>query len=145
MGALDRSRGRLTAGRPPIYYIDASVQAGVAEALALVRSDIEYPGKPGCPVSHPRVKDEIWLPIAGQRGWVVIMRDKRIRTRPREREALRLAGVRAFCLTGAGNYSKWETLALLIREWPRIERIAVEEAGPYICSVTQEGTKRLTS
>jgi hypothetical protein len=69
----------------------------------------------------------------------VVMRDKRIRTRVAEREALESAGVRAFCLTGAGNYSKWATLDLLVRRWPEMERIAAEQPGPFLYAVTQGG------
>ena len=72
------------------------------------------------------------------------MRDKHIRSRVGEREALGSAGVRAFCLTGGGNYSKWQTLELLVRRWSDIERVAAEQPGPYIYSVTQDGLRRLT-
>ena len=83
--------------------------------------------------------------MAGEHDWVVIMRDKHIRTRVAERRALLDTGVRAFCLTAAGNYSKWQTLEPLVRRWPEIERISVEEPGPYIYAVTREGVKRRVS
>ena len=53
-------------------------------------------------------------------------------------------GVRAFVMTGAGNYSKWQTLELLIRRWADIEVVAGLDVGPFICSVTQAGVVRLT-
>ena len=53
-------------------------------------------------------------------------------------------GVRAFVMTGAGNYSKWQTLELLIRRWADIEVVAGLDVGPFICSVTQASVARLT-
>jgi hypothetical protein len=69
--------------------------------------------------------------------------DTRIRKRPRERQAFLESGVRAFCLTHAGNYNRWETVRLLAHRWPDIEQTATSEAGPYICSVTWTGVRRL--
>jgi hypothetical protein len=126
------------------FYCDASIPVAVAKALALVRGDILYPGQVGCPVASPAVKDEEWLPIAGSNEWIVLMRDKHIRTRPGERRQLMDACVRAFALTGAGNYTRWRTMELLVRRWPEMETIAATEAGPYIYAVTQHGTSRLT-
>ena len=95
------------------FYLDASIPFPVSQALALVRDDVLYPGAPDCPITAPDVKDHEWLAIAGHHGWAVIMRDKHVRSRPGERRALRDNGVRAFVLTGAGNYSRWQTLDFL--------------------------------
>jgi hypothetical protein len=65
------------------------------------------------------------------------MRDKRIRFRPCERQRL-MDDVRGFVMTGAGHYSKWRTLELMVRRWPEVMQIAASEPGPYIYSVTQE-------
>jgi hypothetical protein len=118
------------------FYIDASIPIGVARALAEVRDDIWYPGKRGCPVRRADAGDPRWLEIAGERDWIVIMRDKRIRRRPGEKIALIDAGVRAFCMTW-GNATRWETLGLLVRHWERIEDAATEP-GPYIYAVTRQ-------
>ncbi len=85
----------------------------------------------------------MWLPIAGANKWVVLMRDKRIRSRPWERQKLVDHGVRAFCLTHAGNYSKWHTLELLVKRWQDFELISMVESGPYIYSVTHSSLKAL--
>src|SRR6266511_204506 len=127
----------------PTYYVDASVPIDVAKALALVRNDIMYPGALGCPVQSPNVADEVWLGVVGAQDWVVVMKDKRVRTRRWEREALIKAGVRAFCMTAAGNYTKWQTLQLLARRWDDIEEIANTEDPPFIYSVTNAGVRFL--
>lgn len=105
--------------------------------------DIFFPGRNGCPVT-PGMKDTEWLPIAGAYRWIVIKRDKRIRRRPHERDALIAAGLRTFCLTSAGQMSKWTTLKLLATQWDKIENTARELPGPYIYSVTREGVRSLT-
>jgi hypothetical protein len=115
----------------------------VCRALDLVRDDVVHPGAPGSPIQSPATLDIHWLPIVGQRGWIVLMRDKRIRTRTAERERLLANGVGAFCLTGAGNYSRWMTLGLLVRRWDDIDETADRERPPYIFSVTQGGLRRL--
>ena len=117
----------------PTFYVDASV-----------RDDILYPGAQGCPVTTPNVPDAVWLNIAGAQDWVVVMKDKRVRTRRWEREALASAGVGAFCMTAAGNYTKWQTLQLLARRWDGIEETATTLTGPYMYSVTNAGVRSLT-
>ncbi len=59
------------------------------------------------------MRDQQWLPIVGQLGWPVIMRDKRIRRRIREKAALVDAGVQAFVLTGSGQSTTWDQVLLL--------------------------------
>jgi hypothetical protein len=135
----------LEGGVVPTFYVDASVPIHVAQALQLVRTDIMYPGAVGCPVVTANVPDAEWLATAGENDWVVIMKDRKIRTRPWERQALSEAGVRAFCMTAAGNYSKWRTLQLLVERWDAIERTADAVDGPYICSVTQSGVRFLAA
>lgn len=124
------------------FYIDASLPLQVRQALKLLRDDVVVPGEPGRPAE--RSPDREWLTRAGSEDWVVILRDKRIRRRPGERDALRKAGVRAFVLTGAGNYTRWQIMALLTARWAAIERVALEHSGPYIYSVTQGGVERLS-
>lgn len=124
------------------YYVDASL-LGVGLGLAKFRDDIFYPGGPGCTV-QPSDKDEDWIPVVAAAGWVVLMRDRRIRTRYRERQALLDGELRSFCLTQSGNSSKWDILKLLVRHWGSIERVATTEPGPYIYAVTQSGVKPLS-
>lgn len=79
------------------FYIDADL-IGVAKVLVQVRSDVTYAGDPGgvgpdkrqraaCPIL-PGTTDHLWIPEAAGRGWVVISRDRHIKSRPAEKEAI---------------------------------------------------------
>jgi uncharacterized protein with PIN domain len=63
------------------FFVDEN-DLGLARLLAADRSDVVYPGShllPDVPLGTP---DDEWLEVIGQRGLVVITRDKRIRRRP---------------------------------------------------------------
>jgi predicted nuclease of predicted toxin-antitoxin system len=81
--------------------------------------------------------DEIWLAEAGRRGWIVLMKDDRIRYRPRERAALEAAGVQAFALTNA-NMTGEQQAHLLRTHATRIQRFCTEHPGPFVVGVYQE-------
>jgi hypothetical protein len=123
------------------FYIDASVPRQVREVIASMRDDVLYAGGPDAPPESE--DDQVWLRRAGEEDWVVILRDKKIRKKPREREALLGSGVRSFCMTSGGNYTKWETLRLMAYRWPGIEERASKEAGPYIYGMTWAGFRKL--
>lgn len=86
--------------------------------------------------------DTEWLHDAGTRGWVVLMKDDKIRYRPAELEALMAAGVRTFCLTNA-NLGGQAMAQRFLRQLPRISEIAAEHAGPYIYGVYADGIRPL--
>ena len=130
-------QGRLTPTWPSRYYIDASLPLQLRQTFKLLRDDVVTPDDSACPI-NPGDKDEYWLPIVGAADWLVIMRDKHIRYRSRQKALLVKHQVRAFCLSGAGNYSRWRIMDLLMRRWDQIETKAQNEAGPFIYSVTQD-------
>jgi PIN domain-containing protein len=80
--------------------------------------------------------DVEWLPVVGQREWVLISKDKRIRRNHLERAALLHAGVRAFFLT-SGNLGGAEMAKVLLRQLGRLERLARDEEAPFIAIVTR--------
>jgi hypothetical protein len=123
------------------FYLDACIPTPVAVALASVREDVIYAGGPSAPARS--TPDAEWLRIAGEQDWLVITRDRNIRKRPGERAAYISAGVGVFCLTGAGNATKWETLRLIVARWERMEEVAATLKRPFICSVRREGVRRL--
>lgn len=87
------------------------------------------------------VADDEWLELAGRRGWVVFMKDTRIRYNRAEREAVKAHRVRCFCLANqslAGD----EMAARFLDNLAAIER-ACEEPGPFIYAVHQTRIEKL--
>jgi hypothetical protein len=70
------------------------------------------------------------------------MKDDRIRYRPAELAALEAAAVRAFCLT-AGNLRGDEQAGRLLRNLPRITKLAATVPGPYVYGVYADDVRRL--
>jgi PIN like domain len=70
----------------------------------------------------PNVSDLMWISALDlERGWAVLTKDLRIRTRPHERAALDRSQIVYFFLSGAWNKcSVEETTARLIRLLPKM-------------------------
>jgi hypothetical protein len=84
----------------------------------------------------PDAKDADWLRAVGDRGWIVLTKDDRIRYHKHEHEALITAGVRAFLLT-SGNLTGDEMAALFVKFLPKMQRMAVGAPGAFIAKVTR--------
>lgn len=122
---LDRSLGR--------RQVPALLRAA---GLQLRTLSEEY----GIPADE-RVPDTEWLELAGRNGWIVLMKDERIRYRPVERAALVAHRVRAFCLT-SGNMRAAAMAAAYIAAVPGMVR-ACEEPGPFLYAVSGSGLRRI--
>lgn len=128
----------------PEFFIDRSLgrHVGVPDALrgagAAVRVMADVYGER----IGQGLADTDWLRDVGENGWVVLMKDDRIRYRPAELEALTAAGVRGFCLTNA-NLRGAEMAQRFVDQLPKIQRIASEPAGPYIYGVYVDGVRAL--
>jgi len=121
------------------FFIDRSLgQKIVAQALrdagaTVVVHDDRFP---------PDAPDEDWLHEVGQRGWIVLTKDKRIRYRENERRALQRAGVAAFVFVGK-DLTGEEIAKALVVALPRMIRTANQTRRPFIATVTPRGTVRL--
>lgn len=83
-----------------------------------------------------RTPDEAWLRFAGERGWVVITPDARIRYRANEKAAVESAKVRQFVLTAKG-LTGTEIGEVLAKAVPKIRRLVEEIDPPFIGKITQ--------
>jgi hypothetical protein len=118
--------------------LDRNIPIAVSRAVALVRDDIKIHDE-----HFPRdIKDQELLRELGARDWAFVTRDKNIRRKPAEVRALREAGVRAFVLTAAGNFTRWQLLETLVRRWEDMVRYATSNHGPYLIGVTLAGGLR---
>lgn len=78
-----------------------------------------------------------WLPAVGERRWVLLTKDKDIRRRPLEIEAILNARVRAFVLT-ATELRREEQAQIFLKAMSKIQRIC-RRPGPFIYNITRMG------
>jgi predicted nuclease of predicted toxin-antitoxin system len=88
-------------------------------------------------------QDRVWLKIVGERGWVVLTKDQRLRYRPLEISALRASNARVFVLT-AGNLRGSEIAAAFLAALPRMFRILRSTPGPFLARLSQSGHITIT-
>lgn len=131
--AANSSSKRLSAHT---FFIDRSLgQKIVAQTLrdsgaTVVVHDEHFPAD---------APDEDWLHEVGQRGWIVLTKDKMIRYRDTERVAIIRAGVRAFVLIGK-NMKGPEMGEAFVRALPAIVRLLARRRPPFIATITSGGS-----
>ncbi|MFN8636982.1 MAG: hypothetical protein U0893_24305 [Chloroflexota bacterium] len=121
-----------------MIFIDRSIPRSVDQALKLVRSDVrwledEFP--------HD-VSDAEWLREIGIRGWLVIGRDRRIRHRPAEKQAILDYDVGYFCIAQDANPTRWEYLRLIVGTLDQMELVFGTVARPFIYGIYRDGAFR---
>ena len=82
--------------------------------------------------------DEVWLGECGRQGWIVLTRDKHIRHRRLEREALMANGVAAFALTG-GEATAGEVAETIVPLIQKFVNMAVSEPRPFLYTFGLKG------
>ena len=84
-------------------------------------------------------KDVVWIPQVAESGWVLVTRDKRIRTRPLEAEALARAGLSAFFFVQKRDPDLWGWVQLLVRRWREMNELAERERKPFLFAIPERG------
>lgn len=82
--------------------------------------------------------DTAWIGVCGERQWVILSKDGRIRSNQLELEALLASGTAAFLL-GRGHLTGEQMGDVLIRAMPRILRALRRFDVPTIASITLTG------
>lgn len=128
---------------PPEFFVDRSlgrhvVPQALRDTGAIVHAMADVYGER----MGQGLADDEWLRDAGERDWVVLMKDAKIRYRPAELRVVLDHGVRAFCLTNA-NLRGAEMAERFVGNLSRISRIAEQEPGPYIYGVYVAAVRRL--
>lgn len=120
-----------------MIFIDRSIPRAIAEALQKVRPDVLW--LEDVWIFRHDTKDEVWLTHVGFANWLAISRDKKIRTRPAERERIIAAGVGAFIFTQKTNLKKWDYLKLLGRSLDEMEDKFRTVPRPFIYGIQKDG------
>lgn len=77
-----------------VFYLDESIYSrALVEGMRAAGANVRHAGG-----AFPfGTADEVWLTGSGRAGWIVLMRDKRVRYRPLEYLALREAASVPLC------------------------------------------------
>jgi len=86
----------------------------------------------------PGTEDSVWLPFVGQRGWILLTKDKRIRFNQLEKTAVRRHRVREFYFS-SGNFTGAEMSEILIAALPAMIRTVRNQEPPFIASIGESG------
>jgi PIN like domain len=84
-------------------------------------------------------EDVDWLPVVGEKKWVVLTADVSIGRRPLELDALLVAGVKAFAPTQA-HLTGREMARLFLDAMPQILRTLEENRFPFIAKIHHDGS-----
>ena len=87
-----------------------------------------------------RTPDEDWLSIVGEHGWTTLTRDRRIRSRSRETDALMRAGARCFLLIAHKDEDRQpiklrEMADVFVRSLNEVYGFLKRHPGPFIAKI----------
>jgi hypothetical protein len=83
-----------------------------------------------------------WLPQVGQRRWVMLTKDKRIRRNQAELTALMNAGVAAFVLI-SGNLTGRQQGEAFAKALRRMQGMLQAHSVPFVATVTRDGAVQM--
>ncbi len=118
------------------FLFDNNIGPFVAEGLRAFGEDV-------CHLTEhlsAETADEVCLEFVGKKGMFLVTRDKMIRKRPIELEALKRHNVGAFFLAGK-KMGKWDQIRQIIRAWPTMKETASRTRPPFAFRVNQAGSK----
>lgn len=121
----------------PRFFVDETLLS-VAAALTALRNDVIHTGHPAIPEVPIGTKDEDWIPVVAAAGLITIQRDRRILTRPGEKQLVVKHGLRIIRLAPKRDLNRWEYMRLLARDWDHIEDLIKELGdGPWVIKLLE--------
>ena len=89
----------------------------------------------------PDVPDKEWIELVGRRGWVAVIRDKNIRYRAAEINAIKKHSARVVVIR-MKNATGLQMAELLVKERHRITRFVAKARAPFIAGISRNGKVR---
>ncbi|MDR1431210.1 MAG: hypothetical protein LBI99_03725 [Propionibacteriaceae bacterium] len=125
------------------FYVDESA-LGLGKALTIARTDTIHCGHMLIPECELGIHDEDWIPIVAGKGLVAIARDKKIRSKPVEKQAIKNSSLRGFLIGGKEDMSTWGWLKRFVGQWDAIEQVISEHPeGPWLYSINKYGVSEV--
>lgn len=120
----------MTPSTEPIFFIDWCIGKTVANALVAAGAQVEHHG------DHFKqdTPDTEWLTVVGDRGWVVLTKDKAIAKNQLELMAIASAQVKVFILA-SGNLTRQEMADLFADVLSKLKKFAQGNQAPFIAKV----------
>lgn len=128
----------------PVYFADENA-LGCAKLMRRAgRSDIYHPGQESLPEVPLGAADLDWMPIIGARRWILISRERRIRSRPAELAAFREHGICSVWIGGKRDLSPQDQVELFLRHEDRLVREIIKRGhGPWALAMSPSGLRPL--
>jgi hypothetical protein len=117
-----------------VFFVDYSLGKHVAEVLRAAGLTVHF--HTDCFAED--AEDNDWIGQVGERGWIVLTKDKSIRRVASEREAVIRANVGMFTLA-SGNMTGEEMAAIFRDNRLDMARFILRNSPPFIASVTRTG------
>lgn len=128
----------------PVYFTDENA-LGLGKLLRRSgRDDVLYPGHEDLPDVPLGTPDLDWMPVIGARQFIVLTRDKRIRTRPAELTAYMENGIRSVWIGAKRDLGPQDQVDLfLMHEGRLIKEITKRGRGPWALALSPSGLRPL--
>ena len=117
-----------------IFFIDRCLGNKLVDSLRNVGATVEIHDDH----FHPKMNDEDWLRIVGERNWVVLTKDKKIASRPLELLAVAQGDVRLFAFVG-GDVPGVVVAQAFVNALENMQRFIRGNQAPFIAKVYQSG------
>lgn len=86
--------------------------------------------------------DYEWIPTCGEKNWIIISSDKRIKKNLVEREALIRSKVATFFFT-SGGITNQQKIDFFTAAFKQITKIVINEKRPFIARINRNGTAKI--
>ena|ERR1700719_1536933 len=117
----------------PVFFTDRDLGLSVPAALRIGGQRIEAYADH---FASDHVADGEWLRLVGERGWVALTHNKRIRWERDELSDLMTHRVRAFFIIGKGPHPA--LAAAVLRNINKVKRLIRDQPAPFAARIYQE-------
>ncbi len=88
---------------------------------------------------NPSIGETEWMPVIGGYGWLAVMRDMHVLTRPEELRAVRVGNLGCFNFNYKKNKNRWQTLQLVCATLDEMEEKFASTPRPFMYVVNGNG------